>query len=147
MTTAQRNAISSPAEGLMVYDTDLHRLCIWEDTIWQVIGQPETATLTTSGTNITVTGGAGSVYSHYWAADGDVNLEFSGLVDGDTGTLLIRAASTNVTLNLTDSFAYSPSGSTLTVTGGTNNFSVVAYENKVVGGTNIVMVNIGGYSR
>ncbi len=35
MTTAQRTAISSPAEGLCVYDTDLHKLSCWDGSSWQ----------------------------------------------------------------------------------------------------------------
>lgn len=34
MTTAQKNAIVSPAEGLMVYDTDLKRPCFHDGTNW-----------------------------------------------------------------------------------------------------------------
>jgi hypothetical protein len=34
MTTANRNAISSPAEGLCVYDTTLHKLYVYDGTIW-----------------------------------------------------------------------------------------------------------------
>lgn len=34
MTTAQKNAIASPAEGLMVYDTDLKRPCFYNATSW-----------------------------------------------------------------------------------------------------------------
>lgn len=36
MTTAQKNAISSPAAGLMVYDTDLNKLCVYT-TAWETI--------------------------------------------------------------------------------------------------------------
>lgn len=36
MTTAQKNAISSPATGLIVFDTDLGKLCIFATT-WQTI--------------------------------------------------------------------------------------------------------------
>jgi lysophospholipase L1-like esterase len=35
MTTTQKNAISSPAEGLCVYDTDLHKLYVFDGTTWQ----------------------------------------------------------------------------------------------------------------
>lgn len=35
MTTTQRTGISSPAEGLMVYDTDLHKLYVYDGTTWQ----------------------------------------------------------------------------------------------------------------
>jgi hypothetical protein len=34
MTTTQRNAIASPAEGLMVYDTVLKRPCFYDGTSW-----------------------------------------------------------------------------------------------------------------
>lgn len=35
LTTAQRSAISSPDEGLAVYDTDLHKLYVYDGTTWQ----------------------------------------------------------------------------------------------------------------
>ncbi len=35
MTTAQKNAIASPKLGLIVFDTDLDRLCSYESTGWQ----------------------------------------------------------------------------------------------------------------
>ena len=130
-------------------DTTLARSAAGSVTIEgdHIVTAPSTATLTTSGGNVTVTGGRGKVKTLVWAADGNANLVFSGLVDGDTGTLLVAAASTNVTLTLTDAFAYSPSGTSLTVTGGTNLFSVVAWKNTVVSGTNVVLVNLGDYSR
>lgn len=36
MTTAQKNAIPSPSEGLVVYDTDLQKLCLYTNT-WETI--------------------------------------------------------------------------------------------------------------
>ena len=35
MTTTQRTAIVSPAEGLCVYDLTLHKLYVWDGTAWQ----------------------------------------------------------------------------------------------------------------
>ncbi|MBC7535107.1 MAG: hypothetical protein H7258_05380 [Ferruginibacter sp.] len=35
MTAAQRTAIASPAEGLMVYDLGLHKLYVYDGTVWQ----------------------------------------------------------------------------------------------------------------
>ena len=37
MTTAQKNAISSPAEGLVVYDTTLHKACVRTAAAWETI--------------------------------------------------------------------------------------------------------------
>jgi hypothetical protein len=34
MTTAQKNAISTPATGLMVFDTDLVRPCFFNGATW-----------------------------------------------------------------------------------------------------------------
>jgi hypothetical protein len=37
MTTTQKNAISSPAEGLVVYDTTLHKMCIRAAAAWETV--------------------------------------------------------------------------------------------------------------
>jgi len=37
MTTAQKNAISSPAAGLIVFDTTLAKLCVYTGSAWETI--------------------------------------------------------------------------------------------------------------
>jgi hypothetical protein len=37
MSTTQKNAISSPAAGLIVYDTTLNKLCLYNGSAWQTI--------------------------------------------------------------------------------------------------------------
>jgi len=37
MTTAQKNAIASPAAGLMVFDTTLAKLCVYSGAAWQTV--------------------------------------------------------------------------------------------------------------
>jgi hypothetical protein len=37
MTTTQKNAISSPLEGSIVYDTTLHKLCVRTASVWETI--------------------------------------------------------------------------------------------------------------
>jgi hypothetical protein len=37
MTTTQKNAITSPATGLMVFDTTLAKLCVYSGVAWQTI--------------------------------------------------------------------------------------------------------------
>lgn len=41
MTSAQRAAISSPATGLIVYDTDLNQICVYIGTKWQKVTQTD----------------------------------------------------------------------------------------------------------
>lgn len=40
MTTAQRTAIGSPAEGLLVYDTEANSLYVYNGTAWQAVSSP-----------------------------------------------------------------------------------------------------------
>jgi hypothetical protein len=37
MTTVQKNAIGTPAAGLVVFDTTLAKLCVYSGTAWQTI--------------------------------------------------------------------------------------------------------------
>jgi hypothetical protein len=37
MTTAQKNAISSPAAGLVIFDTTLSKLCVYTGAAWQTV--------------------------------------------------------------------------------------------------------------
>ena len=37
MTTTQKNAISSPAAGLLVFDTTLGKACVYMGSAWQTI--------------------------------------------------------------------------------------------------------------
>lgn len=37
MTAAQRDAISSPAEGLMVWNSDTHKINCWNGSAWKVV--------------------------------------------------------------------------------------------------------------
>lgn len=37
MTITQKSAISSPAEGLIVYDTTLHKLCVYTGGAWETV--------------------------------------------------------------------------------------------------------------
>lgn len=41
MTTAQRNAIGSPAAGLIVFDTDLQQICVYVTGKWQKVTQTD----------------------------------------------------------------------------------------------------------
>lgn len=37
LTTTEKNAIATPAEGLMVYDSTLHALCFYDGSTWQTV--------------------------------------------------------------------------------------------------------------
>jgi hypothetical protein len=51
MTTTQQNAITSPTEGLLIYDNVLHQLSNYNGTAWTAVGgAPAAATTSTLGT-------------------------------------------------------------------------------------------------
>ena len=66
MTSIERSAIASPANGLMVYQTDgLSGLYSFNGSAWQRIGEADgSETKVTAGTNVTVTG-AGTAGNPY----------------------------------------------------------------------------------
>jgi hypothetical protein len=37
MTTTQKNAISTPAAGLLVFDTTLGKICVYTGSAWQTV--------------------------------------------------------------------------------------------------------------
>jgi hypothetical protein len=37
LTTTQKNAISSPATGLVIFDTTLGKLCVYAGSAWQTV--------------------------------------------------------------------------------------------------------------
>jgi len=37
MTTTQKNAVATPAAGLVVFDTTLGKLCVYTGSAWQTI--------------------------------------------------------------------------------------------------------------
>ena len=37
MTTTQKNAISTPATGLVVYDSTLNKLCVYTGASWETV--------------------------------------------------------------------------------------------------------------
>ncbi|MDO8552082.1 MAG: hypothetical protein Q7S01_00970, partial [bacterium] len=65
MTTVQKNAIGSPAGGLVLYDSDLNKLNVYNGSAWKNVGSTEIAGEVTSGTAGSIlfidTGSSGSV--------------------------------------------------------------------------------------
>ncbi len=51
MTTAQKNSIASPASGLMIFDTNLAKLNVYNGTVWKNVGNPEIGGDVTGGTS------------------------------------------------------------------------------------------------
>ncbi len=76
LTTLQRTGIAAPANGLMVYDTDLNCFCYYNSLQW--------ITLCSAG-------GASSINSLTWACNAST---------GDTGTLSLNTATANYTAAL-----------------------------------------------
>jgi hypothetical protein len=195
MTTTQRDAISSAAEGLVVFNTTTAQLNIRASGVWlpllmnpmgnveaaslSVSGNllsdagvftntlikngvsvpndvetfPQTQVLTYSTTNVTLTAGGRQTYSHRLVATNNCQLTFSGVVDGDNGTIAVMPATTNITVLLASparaagSTAATATGSTtLTITGTTNGWSHIAWQAFQHSDGNVrVSVNVGAY--
>ena len=56
MTTAQKTAISTPATGLLVYDTDLLAFSYWDGSSWEQISTSVVANSNFAEDNLTLTG-------------------------------------------------------------------------------------------
>lgn len=109
---------------------------------------PAVETLSYSGSDVTVTAGKGPLQRSQLTCTGNFNLLFASGAQNDAGTIYVAPAATNCTVTL-PSYAFGPSGTTLTITGGTGNtnFTKIAWEIDVIGGTNRVAVNALNYYR
>lgn len=140
---------TSAADGLLWYrsDTDVLALRANGATV-DIATKPATETLTASAGTLTITAGKGPHQSSRWVADGNVTLAFASLADNDGGRLRVWPATTNVTITLPN-YASGPSGSTLTVNGGTGstNYTEIVWVNGVESSTNRVSINALNYYR
>ena len=106
MTIAQRNAIVSPAKGLVIYNTTCGLLNVWNDSIWVSIGTiaPFTglsATITPNplvvGHTLAFTGTGANVISWSWSGPGfdppdeEQNIEISGAQNSIAGAYILTA--------------------------------------------------------
>jgi hypothetical protein len=114
----------------------------------KIATQPTTETLAYSTTTVTLTAGKGPNQSSALTCTNAFTLTFASVADNDGGTIWVHPAATNCTVTLTAP-AYGPSGTTLTITGGTlgTNHTVLAWKATTVGGTNVVNVNALNYYR
>ncbi|POB13417.1 tail fiber domain-containing protein [Halobacteriovorax sp. DA5] len=79
MTSVQRNAIASPAEGLVVYDTDIQSLYIYQGSTWNSLGvNLSGAGDAESFVHVSFSGGthSGSGVLNYTTKHVDINGEF-----------------------------------------------------------------------
>jgi hypothetical protein len=136
--------------GEMFYDTTdkiWYRAAGFTSSDWiplSPMGAVET--LTYSGTTVTVTGQKGSAQQSLLTCTNDFTLAFTSLAADNAGQILVAPAATNCTVTL-PSYAFGPSGRSLTISGGTGNtnYTIIAWINTVVGGTNRVSVNALNY--
>ncbi len=164
MTTAQRDAIASPPEGLQIYNLDCHKLNVYDGTAWvdmvgnPIVAAPVQGSHTASATQIiwnwnTVSGASGykwntiNVYGS--ATDVGTNTTYTqtGLSCGNSYTLYVWAYNacgvSSSTLLSQSTIACFTCGGTLTIT---HTAGTVAPETKTVNyGT--VTTSISGASK
>lgn len=90
MTTTQKNAISSPANGLLLYDNTLNKLSVYESSAWKTLGNG-------------IYTGSGSLSSGTTVTMGSNSLLFNGSSGTDISTDVTIAPGTNeISLNVAD---------------------------------------------
>jgi hypothetical protein len=95
MTTAQKLAISSPATGLQVYDTDLNALNFYDGSAWVAISfGNDTYTQTFVTGDFTVNDLVITAATHGLGTDINIHQVYI-----DDGTSYISSASTSVSIN------------------------------------------------
>jgi C1q domain len=77
MTTVQRNAVATPAKGLLVYDTDLNSLYHFNGTAWAAVG------------------GSGGSFSLPYSGSGSYNGDAFSITNLGTGSAITATASGN----------------------------------------------------
>lgn len=132
VTTAQRNAISSPSEGLVVYNTDTDNLNFYSGSVWkEAVIDPTSNGLvvrTASGASSsrTITAGSGISVSNGNGVSGNPTVSNSGIlsVTGSTGISVSAGQTPTITntgiLGITSGTGISVSGGqspTITNTG------------------------------
>lgn len=89
MTAAQKNAVGSPTAGMVLFDSDLGRLCVYNGSAWEPLGQ----TTTVSAQTATYT-----------------------LVIGDVGRTITMSSTSSTTVHIpTDASVNFPVGTQITV--------------------------------
>jgi hypothetical protein len=82
MTTTQRNAIASPAKGLLVYDTDLNGLYHYNGSVWAALG-----------------GGGGGSFSLPFEANVNLNVPTFQIQNAGSGDVLFLGAGAGSAIN------------------------------------------------
>jgi hypothetical protein len=152
MTTAQRNAISAPAQGLQVYDTDLLTTQVFNGTNWQGVIIPNInsnvliGTTTDSGFRLDVSGSgvSGSVrFQNDLTVTGSMNI---------TGSLVVSGSITNVLPSgptwFTSDIVNSSTVTFHTATPTANNYFIRSDSSStLLNGSNNVIFRIGNSTR
>lgn len=146
MTTAQKNAIASPADGLMVYDTDLKAFCYYNQSVtaWTQMNSATTGRLKfkrIKSTDVLATvlatelaNGGGSKYlldsTTYYEINGTISVDHS--IDLNNAYLVGLDVNTDVLFKSSGTLFVGATGGTvknLTIAGGSAVFNLVATGN------------------
>lgn len=96
LSTAQRNAIATPAEGLMVYDTDVKSFFVYNGTVWRDVAGSGSSKWTLIGTDI-INNNSGNV------GIGVLNPAFTLSLNGSIGMYIGTQLQSTIQLQSSDS--------------------------------------------
>ena len=95
MTTAQKNAIVTPATGLIVYDTSLISLYQYNGTAWVAVGSGGGSTKSINSVSTNTSAGSTASTDYFYFASGTINITLPTAV-GNTNNYVIKNVGTGV---------------------------------------------------
>jgi hypothetical protein len=103
MTTAQRNAIASPATGLIVYDNTLLSLYQFNGTAWVAVGAGGGSTKSINSVSTNTAAGSSASTDYFYFASGTINITLPTAVGNNNNYVIKNVGTDTITIDTTSS--------------------------------------------
>jgi hypothetical protein len=103
MTTAQRNAIVTPATGLIVYDNTLLSLYQFNGTAWVAVGAGGGSTKSINSVSTNTAAGSSASTDYFYFASGTINITLPTAVGNNNNYVIKNVGTGTITIDTTSS--------------------------------------------
>jgi hypothetical protein len=103
MTTTQRNAIASPATGLIVYDIDLLSLYQYNGSAWVAVGAGGGSTKSINSVSTNTAAGSSASTDYFYFASGTINITLPTAVGNNNNYVIKNVGTGTITIDTTSS--------------------------------------------